>query len=397
MKLWQKLNQARETTSASTFWIFFAICCSLILGQWLRLSVSQFALYPHDFLILIWLFTQLHNLGKVLNTWLKNFKKNTLLAISMVWIVLGMLIALLSSWDMTPFLYLGRVLYYLIFLATVSQVFTKKKGSLIIFSVIVGVGMMVLGLAQYWLLPDTRYLFAYGWDEHYFRLIGPLLDPNYTGLVLVTTFWVILSLKKHFSSWVLIGTGLSIGTALVLTYSRASFLAFLISLIVYGVANNKKLTSAWKKSLLGVIGAVLLGIGVLLLAPKPGGEGIDLLRTTSIYARVTTSIEFLETLQPWQWLIGAGFYTRPIDIHSATSHARVPDNLEVLIVFSTGFGGVVLLALLLKKYQHRCRQFSPQLWGILTAVLVHAQFNNSVFEPFVLLIVGLAVLGESDN
>src|SRR3989338_6680935 len=41
-----------------------------------------------------------------------------------------------------------------------------------------------LGLGQYIFLPDTRFLLSYGWDEHYWRLIGTVLDPNYMGVMM---------------------------------------------------------------------------------------------------------------------------------------------------------------------------------------------------------------------
>jgi len=36
-------------------------------------------------------------------------------------------------------------------------------------------GFLILGLGQYMFLPDMRFLLRYGWDEHYWRLIGTVL------------------------------------------------------------------------------------------------------------------------------------------------------------------------------------------------------------------------------
>ncbi|MFZ2202248.1 MAG: hypothetical protein WAV56_02515, partial [Microgenomates group bacterium] len=44
--------------------------------------------------------------------------------------------------------------------------------------------LLIIGSLQYFLLPDVRFLAYLGFDDHYYRLIGSFLDPNFTGLVL---------------------------------------------------------------------------------------------------------------------------------------------------------------------------------------------------------------------
>ena len=399
MKFWRKLVifQKHSHLSELSFWMLCVLVVLLSLGQWARIEISTLVFYPHDLVIVSWLFIEKIKVLAELKSGVKEIKQNALLLMSSAWLLLGMAIATFMYHDLLPWLYLLRILSYILFLVSAKSLLGNSNQILRIFSTVVGTVMVVVGFTQYAILPDTRYLLQFGWDEHYYRLIGTLLDPNFTSLILIVTFWGVLSLKKHFgiklayllSGILLVGTGL--------TFSRAGYLALLSSLLVFAFLYTKRAVEISKSILITTICCVMIVVIAVLLAPKPGGEGVDLLRTNSIYARFEASKEFLEVMQPWQWFVGAGFYTRPASIHSLASHARVPDNLIVLILFSAGVVGLGLLIKLLKSHSSQLIRLSPETLAILTAVFVHAQFNNSVLEPFVFLIVGLSLMAENQN
>ncbi|PIY79331.1 MAG: hypothetical protein COY81_02855, partial [Candidatus Pacebacteria bacterium CG_4_10_14_0_8_um_filter_43_12] len=85
-------------------------------------------------------------------------------------------------------------------------------------------------LVQYLLLPDTRYLYLFGWDDHYYRLIGPLLDPNLSGILFVLTSWLIVAWRKLLPKAIVVSLLMMTILAIVLSYSRATYLSAIISL-----------------------------------------------------------------------------------------------------------------------------------------------------------------------
>jgi len=150
-------------------------------------------------------------------------------------------LALLSLFVNTPllgsreilvsFLYFLRfVVYAGVFLAVFD--FCRKdkmKKNLILNSLIlVGTVSAVLALFQYFLIPDVRPLEYAFWDPHYYRAVGTFLDPTFLGIILVLTL-VLTSFKlwDKKDNWLFVSGGLTY-LALALTYSRASYLAFLV-------------------------------------------------------------------------------------------------------------------------------------------------------------------------
>ena len=141
----------------------------------------------------------------------------------------------------------------------------------------------MIGILQYVYLPDTRYFYFFGWDDHYFRLIAPYLDPAFTGVILVLSGLALFSIKKM-QKWILVAIAVTV-FALLLTYSRASFLAFSAGLLALGYL-TKRLTVA-------AILVLAFSAGILFL-PNPGGEGVDLTRTSSIVAKMQNTAETVE-------------------------------------------------------------------------------------------------------
>src|SRR3989344_755056 len=93
----------------------------------------------------------------------------------------------------------------------------------------VGVGYALIGIIQFFLYPDLRNLMYLGWDPHYYRLFSTILDPNFAGIIFV--FTVLLGFyfyvqRKH---RLLLSAMLIPIIALVLTFSRSSYLAFALS------------------------------------------------------------------------------------------------------------------------------------------------------------------------
>jgi hypothetical protein len=378
------------------FWLFIAV---FSLGQLQRLQISEFiALYFHDILIVVWLLgwgTTNHThfmkwLGEIKNFLGRHPLETTLIA----WVGVGML---LSSWhtpDLVPWLYVLRPATYLIFVFSLRQTFQHlareyQRGWLTL-----GLIMLTTGLMQYLWLPDVRFLTTLGWDDHYYRLIGTLFDPNFTGIVLVLTLiYLIFSdlTKKHQLGVFSISLVLLAGIAL--TFSRASYLALVLTLsgawIYQSMPSFSKRISSMQR--LSFPFLILFFIIMVWLAPKPGGEGVRLQRTASVQARAVASSDYLQAMSGTDLIFGQGLFSYSKEVverqvpFNITQHARLPDNLFLLALMGTGLPGLGLLVLVLLQWLSKLAITQPPIFLLLSATLVHSQFNNTLFQPFVWL------------
>lgn len=240
---------------------------------------------------------------------------------------------------------------------------------------ILGLGLVtpLIGLTQYFFVPDVRFLKYFGWDDHYYRLIGQFLDPNFTGLILVL-FLVYLSTRpiNHFTS--LITWYLSY-LALALTYSRSSYLAFLVAM-----AHISWKLKGWKFFIKVLF---LFALTLTLLPRSSSGEGVKLERTKSVIARTATWHQAWALIADHP-LLGVGFnvyrYAQP-------KGGSAPDSSYLFLAATTGFLGLIAYFYYLKQLVTARDQLLPRL--TILPVLVHSLFTNSLFYPPVLLWLSL--------
>ncbi|MBI3443330.1 hypothetical protein HY008_01540 [Candidatus Woesebacteria bacterium] len=204
------------------------------------------------------------------------------------------------------------------------------------------------GFLQYIALPDVRFLKYIGFDDHYYRLIGTFLDPNFTGLVLAGL--VILS------PWPLLFVPL---IGLALTFSRASFLSLAAGLIYLAII---------KKQFKLLISLFLLGL-ILYLVPKPFGEGVNLFRSFSIISRFENQTEALKL-----------FATSPLFGNS--NFASRVDNSYLYVLATTGIIGFAAFLNFLKASWKITKNIAAK--AALVAIFTHSLFNNSFFYSWIL-------------
>ncbi len=250
-----------------------------------------------------------------------------------------------------PLLYLGRLFAYpsVYFAAKLNSKKNILKPALISLAI-----FCLLGALQYLLFPDMRYLKLIGFDDHYFRLIGSLYDPNFTGAILAASALSFISLGSWLASLPLI-------ILLALTFSRASYLCFLLG-IVYLLIVNKKYS----------LTLFLLGLGLLIwIIPKPFGEGVNLLRTFSIFSRFDSWRTGLE-LFIQRPLFGWGYNT----LRNITGDRFQIDNSYIAIAATTGLAGLITFFVLIKK---ALAEISLPIKIFMFTILFHSFFNNSFF------------------
>ncbi|MBI3955426.1 O-antigen ligase family protein, partial [Candidatus Gottesmanbacteria bacterium] len=256
----------------------------------------------------------------------------------------------------------------------------KIKLNIVIKLFIISAGIIAfIGWIEYFLYPDLRNLYYLGWDPHYKRIFSSFLDPNFLGLFMVLGLLTILLSKiRRYQKFIL---GSLFFFTLMFTYSRGSYLAFIITLIFYFIKTHKT------RYILVII--LLIAITAILL-PRPSGEGVRLGRLFSI----------TEGLENWKFgwkifadhpILGVGFntiryvkisYQYPQDNLLESHSGAGLDNSILLVAATSGIIGlIVFLLLLFKIYSH----VSILTKVSLLAIVVHSLFVNSYFYPWVMV------------
>lgn len=307
-------------------------------------------------------------------------------------VVLGWGLAVLREENLIrPLLYVIRLMLYSLTIVGLSKEYVRQPiRGISLTSWWLGSGLLVVmfGLLQYWLLPDTRFLSVLGWDDHYFRLISTLFDPAFTGMVLVLLILVFIAQQKNTLLYLaaLVATSIALG----LTFSRSSFVALGVGLLVLA------LLMMWRKKLKAVAVTKMAVIACMVLvtvwlAPKPTGEGVNLTRSSTITARSSQITGVVSSMQPVQWLVGTGLFiplnhlSGPATSTTVPDHAHAPDNILVFVLYSFGVVGCLVLALALYQQRQLFRGWSWWAPALVLATLTHSLFNNTFFQPFIWL------------
>lgn len=251
--------------------------------------------------------------------------------------------------------------------------------------IIVSFFITIFGWLQYLLYPDLRSLVIFGWDDHLFRIVGTFIDPTFTAILLV--FGILLSLikyqqtKKGIYALALVPMLL----ALYFTYSRAGYLSLIAGVLTY--------LSIKKKIKISFILIPIFLFGIIFL-PRPSSEGVHLERTYSIKARVAnykeTSKIFLKNP-----IFGVGYnnlcwarnhYLIDVNNNSNSHSCSGSDSGLLLLLSTTGIVGFIIyvsfLYVLIKTL--KTDYYGIAFVSCFSAILVHSQFSNSIFYPWVL-------------
>lgn len=256
-----------------------------------------------------------------------------------------------------------------------------------------GVALGAIGLVQFVWYPDLRNLWYLGWDPHYYRVFATLLDPNYVGILLVLTIFLLsymLILYARWRIWIVFMMGMT-GTALLLTFSRSSYLAFLGGVVVAIV-----LFKRWKE---GVF-LILLFLLAVLYVPKPGGDTLSLLRHDSTAARLQNWGQSIAQIGE-RPIFGYGFNVVPFigRLEASTLPERKGAGIDSSLLFvgvTTGIVGLLsylglVIAQVRLALRSRDRHFKIILLSSMSALLVHSLFVNSLFYPWVMIWIWVLV------
>ncbi len=247
--------------------------------------------------------------------------------------------------------------------------------------VLVSVVSAVVGIGQYMFASDLRTLKTIGWDDHYFRLVGTLLDPAFTGILLVLgTLLTIVRREQLFGKHILlhrfvIGT---LGLALLLTYSRASFLALFCALLALAIKHRY-----------ARVGIFMLVVGIALLPQSLPSEGVKLTRSASVIQKYENAFVAREVIASSP-LFGVG-----MDLCRAkedllgidrSEHLHDCSGLENSVLFAFAAWGIAGVGALLGILVPLTRIGLKDTYvrSMIVAVFVHMQFTNTLFYPWVM-------------
>ncbi|MEK7521461.1 MAG: O-antigen ligase family protein [Patescibacteria group bacterium] len=288
-------------------------------------------------------------------------------------------------------MYLGRLALYVLLYKAIAHTLNleKKKEELreTLYNslIILGFFISLIGLVGYFLYPDTKALSEYGWDNHYYRLIGPFLDPAFTGILIVlslvaiwfkgwkTTGWQAVAFVLFLINWI----------ALALTYSRASFVGAAAFFLTAFVVQRK---------LILISAVTALFILTYYLLPHPNkSTGTDLGRTQTISSRFDNYKNAINIAKD-NPLFGVGYnlFKPSLQNDEKLVHAGSGIHSSLLFVLTTTgvVGLLVYLVFWAKVIQYswwaKEGKFAKVLLCSVAALLAHSLFDNSLFYPWVM-------------
>lgn len=351
----------------------FSSTLTVLVSKFLNLA-NKWSLY---LAILVWPFGHLLKISNIylldivcflvfitfaLGENVQRYKKTFLFrSLNVFWfsLLVSILYSLWQQRSLTPnlnFLYYLRALVYP-FLAF--SVDLHKGDDLKKITYFSGFFFVILAFLQYLFLPDLRLYKNLGFDDHYYRLAGTLVDPNFTGAILATFAILLLVAKKYYATLVLV-------FSLALTFSRASYLAF-VATIVPLVAHKKYLKLFWLVPLL---------VLTVYFSPKPFGEGVNLFRTYSIFSRIQSINNGMQLFLE-RPITGQGF---GMLINSSGDKVSV-DNSYVYLLASSGLLGIASFALVIFAV---IKSTKKGTYLLLLPILFHSLFNNSFFYIWIM-------------
>lgn len=362
--------------------LIYILILSFPLGQLTRFSLFRpdINFYLHDLIIFLII---AFNFPKVLNLIINQkiiilFSFYVIFNLFLSLNILSPLEVLISS------LYFFRFLSFIFLYYILSQNLYSKTSKYIIIAIVIS---LLLAFSQYFFLPSFEFLYPFGWDRHFARLSGTWLDPNFTGIIFIMYFFYLQKSKAKLVNFQFIILSFALLLALLLTYSRASYLAFIVSLLYYSIQKRKQ-----KIALI----IVLLLLSSLFFLPQKFGEGTKLLRTSTIFARLSNfkEAQFLIRKKP---IFGHGFNTlryvkknyQLSDEKWQISHSGPGlDNSLMFLLATLGIIGTILYFYLIRKIIGKNLDLCAKT--NLIAIFISGIFSLTWFYPWVIIFFTLS-------
>lgn len=391
------------------FLLYFSLIL-LPLGQLTRLPIAggDVAVYLNDLLLpLLWF------------SWLSCslvIRKKLHLPPLTSWIFLFVAIAIISLINGVRYvgysnvlvggLYLWRfVMYAGIYFVVhdLSHEIKKSFTGTIINLLLFGQGIFAaLGLLQFVLFPDFSKYVAHGWDPHYYRVLSTFFDPNFAGIYLVLGLTLLLSLViLHPQTRTMLNFAACslIIAAIILTFSRSAYLAFMTAVGFLGLLRSRRL----------LLVMMFLALLAFLFIPKVQRrvlEGINLDQTARArlvnWGKTFTIIKDHPVLgvgfNTFRYVKEQyGFFRDTRGVEQESGHSGAGSDSSLLFAWATTgiLGLLAYLGLILSVWRQGWRNYRKsqglsQVVGLslvvsIPALVLDSWFVNSLFYPWVML------------
>lgn len=359
------------------FLLLSGIFLSLLAGQFARIElINALAnVYVHEFLLLIFIVRSFIRFG--ISPFQKIFKSKVVLTL----IYLIGVSFLLSLNEFTQLqngialLYLVRVVLHILFGIYLFVLVKRKKyiGVLLPkFIFVFSIALLLVTAIQFVFYPNFWGLYKFGWDPHLYRASAIYLDIFIAAALygLLIFYWYSKSKKILAFLFVI---------ALVLSFSRSAYVAFIIGLFYMFITQKK-----WKELFVSLAVFAV----VIIFVPKPFGEGGNLLRTSSIKSRI---LDYNLGITLWKRkpLFGFGynrirFAKEQLNLISVDdrSHSLSAFHSSFLVILvTTGIVGFLTSMYLIGTLFKRC----PRMRVYILYILVMSLFDNVLLHVLVLL------------
>jgi len=349
----------------STIVLVFTIF-SFFIGQIFRINLLNITFPLIDIAIILLALVNIFQHFKTKDLKIKNKFFTYFLVFS--WIFLVFNLFKYQIYSLKPVFYLIRLSCLLSFFILPINLNLKIK-KLFYISIIANI---IFGLIQYFFWPNFTYFDALNWDPHLYRLVSTFFDPTFTALIYLFFIIKLFLDKKLPYRWPLLVISY---LALVLTYSRSTYLCFLLAFTFISInLKNFKIF---------LISFLLITCSLFFL-PRQPGEGTKLERTSSIKAKIENYQEGWQTFIKSP-LIGFGYNNLSFvrQIKNPTSHANSGfDGSIMTLLTTTGIIGTVLFLFGLKQIYIKSDLVKKTF---ILVILFHSIFANSLLYPWILL------------
>ncbi len=252
------LAVAAIAVAAATFWNpmvgLVVLVASLVVGQLVRIPAfgAEGAMLPNDLFlpafVAAWLLRGLLARRVELPSSPLSWPVATMALVFFLTFLAGssQLPFLTDRERLTSVFYLVRWVEYALLIFVVADVVRTEQRARRLGLAFFGaaLALALLGFVQLRLFPDFTSMVPKGWDPHVGRLLSTWFDPNFLGgfFAFVTTLAVGLTFFLRGRMRLVLGAFAGILTvALLLTYSRSSYAALLVGLIVLGLLRSRRL------------------------------------------------------------------------------------------------------------------------------------------------------------
>lgn len=351
------------------------------LGQFGRLSFETAGLYLYELPLALFLILGLCILSRDRVT---SSKLRYITSPLLIFLGILLITYTISLWwypaesNLIAGLYLLRLMLYfgallVLMIASTKQLLWRTHTLYIIF--LSTTLIAVSSLVQYMFFPDLRPLMSQGWDPHAYRAFGTMLEPavlaGLLGISALFFFWKELPSQKvwrYSAIMVLLGI-------IAVTFSRGAYLALVVGLVPL-LRTRQTIVGA-------LLGVVVVG-AVVWFAPKPSGEGVNLLRTSTVESRI---VDYREAIGIWQERPVTGIGFNHIGEEKEVPPSRYPHHAQssfhssfLMILVTSGIFGLGAYLFLL----YRLCRVERYLCSLVLFLGTFSLFDNILLHPFIL-------------